>query len=104
MEGAIVASPPQERLESGLLEVLIGAQGIGESTLPHDLEGDAVNERPFFVGTAAVEGEAGVKAKAVGRKNEVAAVRAHLSDKRRGTRSCLDAGEKCEELGEDPLG
>src|SRR5260221_185771 len=47
----------QQGAEAGLHEMSIGGQSDGESSGAHDLERDAVGQRPFLVRTLAVEVE-----------------------------------------------
>jgi len=51
----------QERIESGLLEVAVRCERIGEIPLPHHDEGNAVGEGPIFVRAGDVELAAAVK-------------------------------------------
>jgi len=41
----------QERSESGLLEMVVAGQGVGEAALGHDDEGNAVGQAPGLVGS-----------------------------------------------------
>ena len=40
----------EEGAETGLLEVAVGGEGVGEALALHDGEGDAVGEAPVLVG------------------------------------------------------
>jgi hypothetical protein len=51
----VQGSRAQQRLESGLLEVMVERQSAGEAALLHDNERKAVGERPFFVGARFVK-------------------------------------------------
>ena len=69
VKGAVRARPEGTKnpnLATGLVEVVVGGEGVGEVVVAHDDEGGAVGEGPVLVGAVGVEVEGGVEESGVG--------------------------------------